>query len=84
MNVKIYTTKICPYCIRAKMLLKKKNITFEEVNVGNDPQMRMKLVEMTGMRTVPQIFFDNRSIGGFTELQALDHSGELDKIIQAS
>ncbi|PIE89752.1 MAG: glutaredoxin 3 [Acidobacteria bacterium] len=84
MNVKIYTTKICPYCIRAKMLLKKKNITFEEVNVGNDPQMRMKLVEMTGMRTVPQIFFDNRSIGGFTELQALDHSGELDKIIQSS
>jgi len=82
MNVKMYTTTFCPYCIRAKMLLKKKSIAFEEIPVGRDPQMRMQLVEMTGMRTVPQIFINDKSIGGFDELYALERAGRLDEMIQ--
>lgn len=83
MSIKIYTTAYCPYCVRAKMLLEKKNLPFEEISVGNDPEMRQKLVELTGMRTVPQIFINDKPIGGFTELQALERSGGLSELNQA-
>jgi len=81
MTVKMYTTTFCPYCVRAKMLLKKNNIPYEEIGVGGDPEMRMKLVNMTGMRTVPQIFIYDKPIGGFTELDALSRNGQLDKML---
>jgi glutaredoxin 3 len=80
----MYTTTICAYCVRAKMLLKAKGVAFEEINVSNDQDTRDWLVKTTGRRTVPQIFINEEPIGGFDELHALDRSGELDKKLQQS
>ncbi|MCL2725108.1 MAG: glutaredoxin 3 [Polyangiaceae bacterium] len=77
--VVVYTTLVCPYCIRAKALLKERGIAFEEVDVSNDSNKREWLVKTTGRRTVPQIFIGKESIGGFDDLYALDQSGELAK-----
>ena len=76
--VKMYTTKICPYCIRAKMLLAKRGIAYEEIDVEGDHAMRAWLVKATGgLRTVPAIFIHGEPIGGFDELHALDRAGRL-------
>lgn len=80
-HVVIYTTTICPYCVRAKMLLQKKGVAYEEINVGNDQEMRLKLVEMTRQRTVPQIFINDRHIGGCDDLYALERQGALDPLL---
>lgn len=77
MSVQVYTTRICTYCVVAKRLLKKRGIAFEEIDVSNDPEKRMWLVEQSGQRTVPQIFIHGESIGGYTELAALDNAGGL-------
>lgn len=78
----MYTTLICPYCIRAKMLLKKKGVDFEEIDVSSDHEKRAWLVKATGRRTVPQIFINEEAIGGFDEMSALDRAGELDKKLE--
>jgi glutaredoxin 3 len=75
--VKLYTTSSCPFCIRAKRLLEARGIGFEEIDVGNDDALREDIIRRTGRRTVPQIFIDERSIGGFEELAALDAAGKL-------
>ena len=80
-HVVIYTTTICPYCVRAKMLLQKKGVAYEEINVGDDHEMRIKLVEMTRQRTVPQIFINDRHIGGCDDLYALERQGALDPLL---
>jgi len=80
--IKIYTTQTCPYCQRAKRLLQKKNVPYEEIDVSRDDDARMQLMERTGLRTVPQIFIGERLIGGSDELQALDARGELDPLLQ--
>ena len=80
-KIVIYTTQICPYCVRAKMLLQKKGVAYEEINVGNDQEMRLKLVEMTRQRTVPQIFINDRHIGGCDDLYALERQGALDPLL---
>ena len=77
-NVKMYTTTWCPYCIRAKQLLKMRDVPFEDIDVQGDDETRAWLVQATGQRTVPQIFIGDESIGGFTELAMLDRSGQLD------
>ena len=74
----MYTTLICPYCIRAKMLLKAKGVPYEEIDVSGDHDKREWLVKTTGLRTVPQIFINEESIGGFDEMRALDRAGLLD------
>ena len=76
-RVKLYTTSSCPFCIRAKRLLEARGIGFEEIDVGNDDALREEIIRRTGRRTVPQIFVDERSIGGFEELAALDAAGKL-------
>ena len=82
-NVIVYTTKICPYCVRAKSLLKEKNIPFEEIDVSDDPDLRLKMVEKAGgKRTVPQIFINDQSIGGFDDLYALDKRNELESLLK--
>lgn len=81
--VRVYSTQVCPYCVRAKMLLKDRSIPYEEIDVTNDPDKRMWLVETTGRRTVPQIFIGDEAIGGFDDLRALDVSGELSKKLAA-
>jgi glutaredoxin 3 len=77
-DVRIYTTPSCPYCIRARTLLKKRGIAYEEIDVAGDAAKRAWLVEATGgRRTVPQIFIKGEPIGGFDELSQLDASGAL-------
>ncbi len=80
--VKVYSTRICPYCVRAKALLTKRDVPFEEIDVSDDPDTRAWLVTASGgRRTVPQIFVDDKPIGGSDELHALDRSGELEKLL---
>ncbi|MEO8877389.1 MAG: glutaredoxin 3 [Polyangiaceae bacterium] len=76
-DVVVYSTTSCGYCVRAKALLGKLGITFEEVDVSNDAAKRDWLVQTTGRRTVPQIFIKGEAIGGFDELAALNASGKL-------
>ena len=80
-DVKIYVTDYCPYCVRAKGLLTRKKIPFTEINVEGDAAKRAWLVSATKQRTVPQIFIDDRPIGGCDDLHALDRSGQLDKLL---
>jgi glutaredoxin 3 len=81
-KVRIYTTPICPYCVRAKALLSKKGVPFEEVDVYMDPDARTDMKTKTnGACTVPQIFIGNRHVGGCDELYALDRAGELDPLL---
>jgi glutaredoxin 3 len=81
-TVEIYTTEYCPYCIRAKALLRDKGISFEEIDVGGDPDLRATMVERAGgRRTVPEIFINGRIIGGYNELSALEAAGRLDALL---
>jgi glutaredoxin 3 len=76
--VKMYTTAVCPYCIRAKQILKAKGVeAIDEIRVDMQPQERMKMMEITGRRTVPQIFIGDTHVGGCDELAALDSRGGL-------
>ncbi|MCG2592096.1 glutaredoxin 3 [Ramlibacter sp. XY19] len=77
-HVKMYTTAVCPYCIRAKQILKAKGVaTIEEVRIDMEPDERMKMMEITGRRTVPQIFIGDTHVGGCDDLIALDGRGGL-------
>jgi len=81
--VKMYTTAVCPYCIRAKQILKAKGVAdIDEVRVDLNPQERFKMMEITGRRTVPQIFIGQTHVGGCDELVALEHRGALDPLLQ--
>ena len=81
-KVLIYTMTICPYCIAAKKLLKKKGVPFEEVNLDEHPERWAECEKRSGRETVPQIFFGDRHIGGCDDLDALNKSGELDRLIK--
>jgi glutaredoxin 3 len=76
--VTIYTTDSCPFCVRAKQVLRRHDVPFTEVDVTGDDEKRRWLLERTGRRTVPQIFFGEDGIGGCTDLEALVGRGELD------
>jgi glutaredoxin 3 len=80
-EVIVYVTDYCPYCIRAKGLLKRKGVAFTEIDVTHDPAKRAWLFEKTGQRTVPQIFIDGVSVGGCDDLHALDREGKLDLLL---
>jgi glutaredoxin 3 len=81
-KVEVYTTSYCPYCIRAKSLLKGKGVAFEEIDVTRDSALREKMVELSGgRRSVPEIFINGRIIGGYDELRALDDEGGLDPLL---
>ena len=82
-RVLLYTTQMCPFCARAKALLRHKGVPFEEIDVGGDDALREKMIEASGRRTVPQIFINGAAIGGFEELYALDEQGELDRLLAA-
>jgi glutaredoxin 3 len=77
MDVRIYTTRWCAYCVRAKALLEQRGIPYEEVSLEDDPHFRQTLIDLTGGWTVPQILIDGRPIGGYDELYRLDRSGRL-------
>ncbi len=81
-KVTIYTTAYCPYCARAKRLLQRKGIPYEEIDAEGNDDLRAWLVEKTGQMTVPQIFAGERSLGGFSDIDALDREGKLDPILR--
>jgi len=81
-KIKVYTTNYCPFCVAAKSLLKSKDLAFEEIKVDGDDEKRQWLVGVTGQRTVPQIFINEKSIGGFQELSELEESGKLDELVK--
>ncbi|MEG3437826.1 glutaredoxin 3 [Pannus brasiliensis CCIBt3594] len=82
-NVEIYTWSSCPFCIRAKALLTKKGVDFTEYCIDGDNESRAKMAERAnGRRSLPQIFIDDRHIGGCDDLHALDGQGELDPLLQ--
>jgi glutaredoxin 3 len=77
-HVKMYTTAVCPFCIRAKQILQSKGVqAIEEIRIDMQPEERMKMMEMTGRRTVPQIFIGETHVGGCDDLIALDGRGGL-------
>jgi glutaredoxin 3 len=81
-KVEVYTTSYCPYCTRAKSLLRSKGVTFEEIDVSGDSALREKMIEMSGgRRTVPEIFINGTIIGGYDELRALEDEGGLDPLL---
>jgi glutaredoxin 3 len=81
-RIRIYTTPICPYCMRAKSLLTRKGVPFDEIDVYMDSDAREDMESKTcGARTVPQIFIGERHVGGCDELYALDSAGELDALL---
>ncbi len=82
-NVKMYSKEICPFCVRAKTLLKNKGVEIEEIMMDGKYDELAELVAKTGMRTVPQIFIGDHFVGGFQELSELESKGELDPLLEA-
>jgi glutaredoxin 3 len=80
-SVTIYTTGYCPYCVRAKDLLKRKNAEFKEINAEDDAVRDAMVVKSGGRRTVPQIFINDTHVGGCDDLYALDKEGKLDAML---
>lgn len=84
-KVTIYTTAYCPYCIRAKQLLKERGVLdYEEIKVDQDPAQRQIMMERSGRRTVPQIWIGDTHVGGCDDLFALDRKGELQPLLEAA
>lgn len=82
--VKMYTTAVCPYCVRAKQVLKTKGVEqIEEIRIDLDPAARSEMMEITGRRSVPQIFVGSTHVGGCDDLIALDAKGELLPLLNA-
>ena len=80
-TVKMYTTRTCPYCSAARRLLDGKGVTFEDIDVGADPELRRHMEELSGRYTVPQVFINDKPVGGYDDIAALDQDGELDKLL---
>ena len=82
--VRMYSTAVCPYCVRAERLLNSKGITeIEKMRVDLDPRLREEMVAKTGRRTVPQIYIGGTHVGGFEDLAALDYAGRLEPLLRA-
>lgn len=83
-NVTMYCTAVCPYCVRAEMLLKQRGVTeIEKIRIDLDPAQRSAMMERTGRRTVPQIYIGDTHVGGFDDLAALDREGGLAPLLAA-
>ena len=80
-HVKVYTSQFCGYCIMAKRLLLSRGLSYEEVETQGHPEVRTWLAQVTHQYTVPQVFIHGKSIGGYTELSALDRAGQLMKLV---
>ncbi|HKC53962.1 MAG TPA: glutaredoxin 3 [Burkholderiales bacterium] len=80
----MYSTAVCPFCLRAERLLNSKGVTeIEKIRVDLDPRQREDMMNKTGRRTVPQIYIGDTHVGGFEELAALEHAGKLDSLLAA-
>jgi glutaredoxin 3 len=83
-KITMYTTAVCPYCINAERLLTSKGVAaINKIRVDLQPEQRVVMMQKTGRRTVPQIYIDDKHIGGFDDLRALDLAGELDPLLAA-
>jgi glutaredoxin 3 len=82
--VTVYVSDWCPYCRRAKDLLARKSLTFDEINVDDEPKFREEMIARSHRGTVPQIFIGEKHVGGCDDLFALEESGELDRLIQGA
>jgi len=82
--VLMYAKSWCPYCERARQLLRHKSVSFEEVDIEEHPERREEMIQRTGRRTVPQIFIGERHVGGSDDLFGLEASGRLDRLLQAT
>ena len=82
--VTLYLSEWCPYCQRARVLLAKKNVNFNEINVEDDAKFREEMIARSNRNTVPQIFIGDKHVGGCDDLFELDRSGELDRLIQGA
>jgi len=81
-KVVMYTTAVCPYCIRAEQLLKNKGVSeIEKIRVDLQPELRVAMMEKTGRRTVPQIFINGEHVGGYDNIAELNHEGTLDALL---
>lgn len=84
-HVLLYSTAVCPYCVRAERLLEAKGVTdIEKIRVDLDPQQRDLMMQKTGRRTVPQIYIGDTHVGGFDDLYALDQAGKLDPLLRGA
>ncbi|HET8542483.1 MAG TPA: glutaredoxin 3 [Anaeromyxobacter sp.] len=81
-RITVYTRQNCPFCVRAKRLLERKGVRYEEIAVEGEDEVRAWLAEKTGQLTVPQIFAGERSLGGFSDVDALEKEGKLDPILR--
>lgn len=82
-RIRIYTTRWCGFCVRAKTLLDSRGLSYDEVHLDDDPAFRQTLFDLTGGWTLPQIVIDGRPIGGYSELWRLDRDGRLDELLAA-
>ncbi|MDE0059175.1 MAG: glutaredoxin 3 [Defluviicoccus sp.] len=81
-RIEVYSSLWCPFCSRAKALLNRKGVAFEEIDVDRDPNLRQQMMQRAGgRRTVPQIFIDGRHVGGSDDLADLERAGELDALL---
>ena len=81
-KITMYATGVCPYCQMAERLLRAKGVTeIEKIRIDSDPAIRDRMIELTGRRTVPQIYIGERHVGGFDDLSALDRAGGLDPLL---
>jgi len=81
----MYCTAVCPYCVRAEQMLKRKGIeSIEKIRVDLEPEQRELMMTRTGRRTVPQIYIGDTHVGGYDELAALDHAGKLDPLLASA
>lgn len=83
-NVIVYSSAHCPFCVMAKQLLERKGVKFEEIRVDLDPSRREEMMQKSRQRTVPQIFINNKAIGGYTDLVAIDRTKQLDGLLAQS
>jgi glutaredoxin 3 len=83
-QVVMYTTAVCPYCVRAERLLDAKGVKIDKIRVDLDPEQKTIMMQKTGRRTVPQIYVGDTHVGGFDDLYALDQAGRLDPLLKGA
>lgn len=83
-DVVMYSTGFCPYCVRARMLLERKGVTFTEIRVDLQPQQRAEMIQRSGRTSVPQIFIGEFHVGGCDDMYALENQGKLDPLLTAT
>ena len=81
-DVVMYSTRFCPYCMRARFLLDSKNVTYQDIGVDARPELRREMMEKSGRRTVPQIWIGERHIGGYDDLARIEQTGKLDELLK--